>query len=131
MSANLVRRLGALALLGVTATPALSQTVVTGTVRAERGGLLQDVMIQVAGMKLSAQTNDAGRYRFELPRPAAGTSDSVTVIARRIGFQRAERRIAVLAESVTLDFELKPATLHLESVVVTGTAVAADATAPA
>ena len=131
MFANLVRRLGALTLLGVTTTPALSQTVITGTVRAERGGPLSAVVMQVAGTKIGAQTGDNGRYRFDVPRGVPGKADSVTVVARSIGYQRAERRVAIGGESVTLDFELKATPVMLESVVLTGTATATvDARAP-
>ena len=130
MSANLVRRFGALALLGFTTAPALSQTVITGTVRVERGRPLQGTVIQVVGTKLSSQTNDNGRYRFEIPRGVPDKPDSVTVVARSIGFQRTERRVAIRGEAITVDFVLAPATLHLESVVVTGTATTTDGGAP-
>jgi Mg-chelatase subunit ChlD len=130
MFANFVRRGRALALIGVTATPLLSQTIITGTVRVERGGPLSGAVVQVTGTHGGVPTNDNGRYRLELPRGLPDRSDSVTLVARRIGYQPMTRRIAVHGESVTLDFELKASMLQLEGVVVTGTAGATDEGAP-
>jgi Mg-chelatase subunit ChlD len=82
------------------------------------------------GSHLGSTTDDAGRYRLSIP--AATKGDSVTLIARRIGFMPATRRIAIRADSaMTLDFELKPATVSLEGVVVTGAATATRPGTPA
>jgi Mg-chelatase subunit ChlD len=130
MFASLVRSSSILVLLGVTATPALSQTIISGIVRAERSGPLVDAVVQITGTHAGVQTNAAGRYRLEIPNDGFATVDSVTVMARRIGFNPITRRVALRPGSVTLDFELKPSMVKLESVVVTGAAVATDEGAP-
>jgi Mg-chelatase subunit ChlD len=130
MFANLVGRGAVLALLGATATPALSQTIITGTVRGERSAPLAGAFVQIVGAHDGVTTNDSGRYRLEV-RGLTDKSDSLTVIARRIGFAPMTRRISIRESSVSLDFELKATTAILENVVTTGAAVATDEGAPA
>jgi Mg-chelatase subunit ChlD len=129
MFANLVRVGGVLVLLGATATPALSQTI-SGTVRDDRNAPLSGAVVQIAGTHDGVATSDNGRYRLELPRSLPDKSDSVTIIARRIGFAPMTRRIAIRGESTTLDFDLKVSTLRLEGVVVTGAATSTDPGTP-
>src|SRR4029434_7605471 len=88
MFASLVRSSSILALLGVTATPMLSQTIITGVVRVKSSGPLVGAMVQITGTHAGVQTNDAGRYRLEIPRELTPKDDSVTIVARRIGFQQ-------------------------------------------
>jgi Mg-chelatase subunit ChlD len=118
-----------LALFAGTATPALSQTI-SGTVRDDRRAPLSGAVIQIAGTHDGFTTSDNGRYRLVLPRSLPDKSDSVTIIARRIGFEPMTRRIAIRGETTTLDLDLKVSTLRLESVVVTGAVSATDAGAP-
>ena len=129
MFACLVRCSAVLALFGATATPALSQTI-SGTVRGDRTGPLSGAVVQIAGTHDGITTSDNGRYRLALPHGLSDKSDSVTIIARRIGFEPLSRRIAIRGESTTLDFDLKASTLRLEGVVVTGAASATDPGAP-
>jgi Mg-chelatase subunit ChlD len=130
MFASLVRSSSILALLGVTATPVLSQTIITGVVRAKSSGPLVSAMVQITGTHAGVQTNEAGRYRLEIPRELTPKDDSVTIVARRIGFQQLTRRVAVRGGSVTLDFDLEPVSMRLEQVVVTGASVTTDPGAP-
>jgi carboxypeptidase-like protein len=131
MFAILVRS-SAVVLLGVTATPVLSQTVVTGVVRLERGGPLVNAGVQLQGTHGGVTTTDSGRYRLVVPNDGFATVDSLTLIARAIGFEPATRKVLARPGNYTLDFELKPATLKLEGVVVTRTAaLATDEGAPA
>jgi Mg-chelatase subunit ChlD len=129
MFSNLVRCGGALALLGVTTMPALSQTVITGTVRVERGGPLSGAVVQVTGTSNGVSTSDDGRYRLLL-RDVPDTSDSVTLVVRRIGYDRMTRRIGIRGNHTSVDFELKPVRVELHELVVTGTAGATDEGAP-
>lgn len=97
---------------------------------AQRGGMIQGrvvdaasqlplaaVRVRVADTQLGVQTNDDGRYTLvNLP------TGQVTVVAERIGYERAQRVVSVTADSaVRLDFTLRVAVLSLESVVVTAT----------
>jgi Mg-chelatase subunit ChlD len=129
MFANLVRCGGAVALLGVTASGVAAQTVIAGTVRVERGGPLSGAVVQVIGASSGASTNDDGRYRLLL-RGVPDTSDSVTLVVRRIGYDRVTRRIGIRGTLASVDFELKPVAVGLHEVVVTGTAGATDEGAP-
>ena len=113
-------------LLGVTAAPLLSQTIVSGVVRAERGGPLASAAVQVKGTHGGATTSETGRYRLAIPNDGFATVDSLTVTARAIGFEPMSRRVAARPGSFTLDFVLKATTLKLEAVVVTGTAATDD-----
>jgi hypothetical protein len=128
MFAILVRS-SAVLLLGATATPVLSQTVVSGVVRLERGGPIANAAVQVQGTHGGVTTTEAGRYRLVVPNDGFATVDSLTLIARAIGFKAVTRKVAARPGSYTLDFELEPATLMLEGVVVTG--IATDGGAPA
>ena len=129
MFASLVRCGGAVALLGVTAPAVAAQTVITGTVRVERGGPLSGATVQVTGTPSGVSTSDDGRYRLLL-RGVPDTSDSVTLVVRRIGYDRVTRRIGIRGNLASVDFELRPVVTDLHEVVVTGTAGATDEGAP-
>jgi Mg-chelatase subunit ChlD len=126
MFAILVRSSAAL-LLGVTATPLLSQTIVSGVVRQERGGPIINAAVQVQGTHGGVTTTDSGRYRLVVPNDGFATADSLTLIARAIGFKAVTRKLPARPGSYALDFALEPATLMLEGVVVTGAATAGGA----
>ena len=128
MFAILVRSSAAL-LLGVTATPLLSQTIVSGVVRQDRGAPIINAAVQVQGTHGGVTTTDSGRYRLVVPNDGFATVDSLTLIARAIGFKSVTRKVPARPGSYTLDFALEPATLMLQGVVVTGTATAGGAPA--
>ena len=130
MFATLGRRSAVIVVLGVTASPALAQTVVTGIVRDDRSAPLAGAAISVRGSRASAMTNEAGQYRLVVPVDARDATDSLTLLARRIGFDVTSRRVAVSGGSVTANFVLKAALLELESVVVTGAPTPRAAGAP-
>ena len=114
-------------LLGVTAEPLLSQTIVSGVVRAERGGPLTGAAVQVKGTHGGATTSGTGQYRLIIPNDGFATVDSLTIVARAIGYEPMRRQVAARPGSFTLDFALKATTIKLEGVVVTGTGTASDA----
>ena len=120
-------RSSAAVLLGVTATPLLSQTIVSGVVRAERGKAVPGAAVQIKGTHGGVRTDDRGRYRLVVPNDGFATVDSLTVIARAIGFEPMSRRIAARPDSLTLDFTLEATTIMLEGVVVTGTGASTEA----
>jgi Mg-chelatase subunit ChlD len=74
----------------------------------------------VRGSRVSVITNEAGQYRLVVP-PDVSPADSLTLLARRVGFEPKTRQIAV-ANAAGVDFVLSSSTLRLESVVVTGAA---------
>ena len=122
MLATFVRRSSVVGILALTAMPALAQTAISGTVRDDRNAPLAGATISVRGSHTSATTNDAGRYRLVVPPEIRDRTDSLTLLARRIGFEAVTRQVAVSVASTDIDFVLKVSTLRLESVVVTGTA---------
>lgn len=76
--------------------------------------------VSVQGGSLGASTDATGRYRIALPASVRGTS--ITVVARRIGYQPASRTVRVDADSLTLGFALSAASLQLSEAVVVGSA---------
>src|SRR5688500_7220008 len=118
------------ALLAIAAAPALAQTTITGTVRDERNEPLPGAIVQVAGTHHgSAATGKDGRYSVTVPRSALDTiADSVTVLARRIGFTPQSRRVALRGRS-SLDFTLTPTRVELSTVFATA-GIATDEGAP-
>jgi Mg-chelatase subunit ChlD len=121
MLVNFVRRTNVLALLAVTAVPAFAQTAVSGVVQEAHGRPLANAMVSVTGTSIGGRTGADGRYRFEIPE-TLGTTDSVTLVARTIGYAPATRRVVVKRGPVTANFDLEASTLRLEGVIVTGTA---------
>jgi len=79
--------------------------------------------VSLQGGNLGAATDSAGRYRLSLPASMRGKS--ITVDARRIGYRPAQRTVHVDADSLTLDFALQAAAMHLSEAVVTADAMAA------
>ena len=114
-------------LLSVTAAPLLSQTVVSGVVRAERGKPIAGAAVQVKGTHSGVRTDEAGRYRLVTPNDGFATVDSLTVIARAIGFEPRSLRVMARPGSYTVDFALKATAIRLEGVVVSGTGASTDA----
>lgn len=114
-------------LLGVSAAPLQSQTIVSGVVRAERGKPIVGAAVQIKGTHAGVRTDDAGRYRLLTPNDGFATVDSLTVTARAIGFEPRSLTILARPGSYTLDFALKATAITLEGVVVTGSGASADA----
>jgi Mg-chelatase subunit ChlD len=121
MLASLVRRTALIAMFSTIAVPLYSQTAVTGIVRDDVNRVIAGVTISVRGTPTSAVTDDSGRYRLLVPDVLRDSTDSLTLLVRRIGYEAITRRI-VATNTSNIDFVLKPASTRLESVVVTGTA---------
>ena len=119
-----------LAMLSLGATPltarqtrmvgasAAAPAVVAGRVTdAASRAPIAGATVSLQGGNLGATTDASGRYRLSLPASMRGTS--VTVAARHIGYQPAQRKVRVDADSVTLDFALSAAAVQLSEIVVT------------
>ena len=127
---SIVRAGSGIALTAIAASAALSQTVVSGTVRSDRREPIADASVQIQGTRVAVMTGAGGRYRLTIPPSVADSTDSVSVLVRRIGFAAGVRRVATRGrDDVTIDFDLAAATIPLESVVVTGAATAPVASA--
>jgi Mg-chelatase subunit ChlD len=125
MLASFVRPASLIATFGIIATPMLAQTVVTGTVRDNNNVALGGASVSVRGGSTGVMTDDSGRYRLIAPDDGRAMTDSLTLLARRVGYEAVTKRIA-MTSTANIDFVLKPATTMLESVVVTGTATTAN-----
>src|SRR5262245_23222575 len=117
--------LGACVALVWAASPVVSPhatrtVVVRGLVTdASSGAALGDAMIDILGTTYHAPTNAAGEYILPL---SGALGDSVTLRARRIGYQIATKRIALNGDTVRADFAMTVSTVQLSEVVVTSTA---------
>jgi hypothetical protein len=81
---------------------------------------ISDAAVTVAGTTTGGTTNARGEFTLGGVSPG-----STTLTVRRIGFEQATKEIVVASgQTATADVVLRPATLQLESVVTTGTAVA-------
>lgn len=125
-----------LAMLSLGATPSTAphdptagasdtaQVVVVGhVIDAASSAPISSATVSLHGGNLGATTDGAGRYRLSLPATLRGKS--VTMDARRIGYQPTQRTVRVDADSLTIDFALQAAALRLEEAVVTANSMQA------
>ena len=115
MLVHLGRGAVALAVMAVVSDPLHSQVTITGTVRASRTDPLAAAVVQIRGTAYSTQTTETGQYRLVL----AESPESVTMVARRIGFVPQTRRVKVRRGTVSVDFVLAPGPRKVREVVVT------------
>lgn len=98
---------------------------VTGQVTSDAGAPLRGVTVFVQGTSIGAVTDDAGRYRFTIPGPAAAAR-TVTISARRIGYTARAWPVVLSAPSITQNFSLAVVPNQLEGVVVTALGLERD-----
>lgn len=107
----------ALALLPVAA---MAQTVVSGTVRGSNGAALVNAVVSIPSLRVGANTDAEGRYRFTVPATATG---QVALTVRRLGYQPGSASINLAGGSVNQDFTLLVSATELSEVVVTALGV--------
>ena len=108
-----------LVLLGLIPAVASAQeaTTVSGQVKSTPGGApLPGVIVSAPSLRVNATTDNGGNYRLVLP---AGTTGSVTLTARRIGYQTGTLQVALSGSSVQQDISLQEGAIELTQVVVT------------
>ena len=109
----------ALLVLLCAATSAVAQTGrITGSVSDSTAGFpVSGVSITVTGTTLGAVTSDEGRYTIGAVPPG-----TYTLEARRLGYTplRREGVVVTAGQSVTVDFKVASAALHLQETVITG-----------
>src|SRR5258705_2736063 len=119
----LVSRAAATALLLVVSAPPLiaqatGASMVRGQVVEIGGRMLGGVQVMVPGTNRVVRTD--ARVAYRLGGLPAGTH---TIRAQQLGFGAQSRSVTVSGtDTLTVDFELRPAALSLDAVVVTGTA---------
>ncbi|HXT17023.1 MAG TPA: SusC/RagA family TonB-linked outer membrane protein [Gemmatimonadaceae bacterium] len=107
-------------LLGAIPTLAAAQqgTTISGRVTSESAAPLPSVSVSIPSMSAGALTDANGRYSFTLPgNRIAG--QTVTLTARRIGFEPKSTTIRLAGTSITHDFMLSAAAMELQGIVVT------------
>ena len=104
--------------LGV--APALAQaqgTTISGQVTGTGGTPVVGASVSIPTLRVGAFTDDAGRYAFTVPATANGTS--VSVLARRLGYQPSSAAVTLTGSAVVQSFSLSTAATELQGVVVT------------
>jgi TonB-linked SusC/RagA family outer membrane protein len=122
MTRNLRRLVASAGLLGLFPALASAQqpTTISGRVTAA-GAPLQSVVVSIPTLGVGSQTDAEGRYTFVVPGSASGRT--MTLSARRIGYQPQSVPVTLSGGGVTHDFVLASAAQQLEGVVVTALGV--------
>jgi TonB-linked SusC/RagA family outer membrane protein len=104
-------------LLASTASMAMAQGTITGTITAASGGPIQDARVLVIGTSLYTVTGPDGRYTIR--RVPAGNVD---VRVLRVGYTELKKPATVAdGQTVTMDFVMTPTVVQLQEVVTTAT----------
>src|SRR5947207_6781000 len=101
-------------------TPALAQaqgTTISGQVTGTGGTPIVGASVSIPALRVGGFTDDGGRYTFTAPTSANGTT--VTVVARRLGFQPSSAPVALTGAPVSQNFSLSAAATELQGVLVT------------
>jgi TonB-linked SusC/RagA family outer membrane protein len=110
-------------LSAVLALPALlaaqEPVTITGRVTSDAGQALGQVEVAIPAMGLGALSKDDGRYTIVVPG-ARVSGQTVTLVARRLGYKSQSAQVTFTAGGVTHDFVLAANPLQLGEVVVTG-----------
>jgi TonB-linked SusC/RagA family outer membrane protein len=111
-----------LAIAGVVVgiSPALAQaqgTTISGQVTGPGGTPVVGASVSIAPLRVGSFSDEAGRYSFTVPESANGTT--VTVLARRLGYQPSSASVTISGAPVTQNFSLSTSATELQGVVVT------------
>lgn len=102
----------------IPATLAAQQsTTITGRVMSEGNTPITGVTISISELRIGAQSDAFGRYSFTAP--ASATGRTVTLMARRLGYQPDSARVTLAGGPLAQDFRLTPSATQLTGVVVT------------
>jgi TonB-linked SusC/RagA family outer membrane protein len=121
MKRHYLRRLAVLGtLLGLFPAVARAQqgTTVSGRVISDTQQPLEGVSVSIATLGLGGYTDAQGHYSFTVAA-ARATGQSVTLTARRIGFEPKTAPLVLSGAAITQDFTLNAAAASLSEVVVT------------
>jgi len=121
MTSNLFRMLaGAALLMGTMPAMASAQqaTTVSGRVTNEAAAPVQGASVSIPALGVGSYTNNEGRFTFSVPANRV-SGQSISLVARRIGYTPVTASITLSGTSVSHDFRLATATTQLEGVVVT------------
>ncbi len=123
------RRLVPIILSALVALPALlaaqEPVTITGKVTSDASQPLAQVEVAIPTMGLGALTKDDGRYVLVVPG-ARVSGQTVTLVARRLGYKSQSAQVTLSSGGVTHDFTLAANPLQLGEVVVTGAGTASE-----
>jgi len=100
--------------------PAIAQpqgTTISGQVTGAGGAPVVGASVSISTLQVGGFTDDQGRYVFTAPASANGTT--VTITARRLGFQPSSAQVTLSGAPVVQNFSLSAAATELQGVVVT------------
>lgn len=118
MTGKISRFLATVSVFGL--VPAFAQaqgTTVSGQVTGVGGAPVVGASVAISALQVGGFTDDQGRYTFTAPASANGTT--VTVTARRLGFQPSSAPVTLSGAPVVQNFSLSSAATELQGVVVT------------
>jgi len=97
------------------------QAVIQGKVTDERGSPLPGANVVISELTIGSATDIDGNYSFTVSADLV-RGQTVTLVARFVGYKPAQQTFELTAGSHTFNFTLEPDLLRLEEVVVTGVA---------
>jgi len=100
----------------------------TGKVTSDAGQPLAQVEVAIPSMGLGGLSRDDGSFTVVVPG-ARVSGQTVTVVARRLGYKSQSAQVTMTSGGVTHDFVLTANPLQLGEVVVTGAGTSAAANA--
>lgn len=119
MTGKIIRFL-AIAGVALGLSPALAQaqgTSISGQVTGTGGAPVVGASVSIPALRAGTFTDDQGRYSFTAPASANGTT--VTLTARRLGFQPSSAQVTLSGTPVVQNFSLSASATELQGVVVT------------
>jgi TonB-linked SusC/RagA family outer membrane protein len=122
MTSKISRFLAIVSVLGF--APALAQaqgTTISGQVTGTGGTPVVGASVSIPALRVGGFTNEAGNYTFTVPASANGTT--VTVTARRLGYQPSSASVTLSGNAVSQNFSLSVSATELVGVVVTALGV--------
>jgi len=102
----------------------LDTTVVVGRITSN-GRAVQDVAVSIAGRATSTMSASDGHYALTVARTSR--RDRVTLLARRIGYERWQRAIDLTGDTVHVDVALVQSSIELEQVTTIAPRTRAEA----
>jgi TonB-linked SusC/RagA family outer membrane protein len=101
----------------VPAVAAAQGTTISGQVTGTAGAPVLGASVSIPTLRVGGFTDESGNYTFTVPASATGTT--VTVTARRLGFQPSSAQVTLAGAPVVQNFSLSTAATELQSVVIT------------
>ena len=99
----------------------------SGKVTTATGAPIGDAEVVVPSLGLGATTRDDGRYAIVIPGARAAVGQTLSVLARRLGYKPVTQQITLAPGIVEHDFSLAPNPLQLGEIVVTGAGTTSEA----